>query len=52
MYMRNTYHRKGAPFELSLEDKKKLGLESLTGWCPEYLFQIHAKVLEPLVLYW
>ena len=52
MYMRNTYHRKGAPFELSVEDKKKLGLESLAGWCPEYLFQIHAKILEPLVLYW
>ncbi|GFN79075.1 regulator of G-protein signaling 22 [Plakobranchus ocellatus] len=52
MHMRNSYHRKGSPYELSAEDKKKLGLENLSSWCPEYLYQIHAKVLEPLVLYW
>ncbi|CAL1544272.1 unnamed protein product [Lymnaea stagnalis] len=52
MYMRERYYKKGSPFELSQEDKKKLGLENLASWCPKYLFQVHAKVLEPLVLYW
>uniref|UniRef100_A0A2C9JRT5 RGS domain-containing protein n=2 Tax=Biomphalaria glabrata TaxID=6526 RepID=A0A2C9JRT5_BIOGL len=52
LHMRDKYYKKGSPFELSQEDKKKLGLENLSSWCPKYLFQVHAKVLEPLVLYW
>ena len=52
MAMRSRYYKQGSPFELSSEDKSKLGLEPISRWVPEYLLQIQGRVLEPLILYW
>ncbi|BFY99466.1 hypothetical protein BsWGS_02506 [Bradybaena similaris] len=52
LHMRDKYYKKGAQFELSAENKRTLKLENLSQWTPEYLFQVQANVLEPLVLYW
>ncbi|CAG5132718.1 unnamed protein product, partial [Candidula unifasciata] len=52
LQMRDKYYKKGAQYELSAENKRKLKLENLSHWTPEYLLQVQAHVLEPLVLYW
>ncbi|XP_060077454.1 regulator of G-protein signaling 22-like [Ylistrum balloti] len=50
--MRELYHRPGAVFELTVEQKKNLGLSEPASWTLEKLQLIHNKIAEPLVLYW
>ncbi|XP_033738546.1 regulator of G-protein signaling 22-like isoform X2 [Pecten maximus] len=50
--MRELYHRPGAVYELTVEQKKSLGLSEPASWTLERLQLIHNKIAEPLVLYW
>ena len=50
--MREQYHKQGAPYELSFEQKQELGLIEPSSWSLEKLDKIQNKIAEPLVLYW
>ncbi|XP_062622308.1 regulator of G-protein signaling 22-like isoform X4 [Saccostrea cucullata] len=51
-YIREQYHKQGAPYELSFEQKQELGLVEPSSWTLEKLGKIQNKIAEPLVLYW
>lgn len=51
-HMREQYHKQGAPYELSFEQKQELGLIEPSSWSLEKLDKIQNKIAEPLVLYW
>ncbi|XP_056017621.1 regulator of G-protein signaling 22-like isoform X5 [Ostrea edulis] len=51
-YIREQYHKQGAPYELSYEQKQELGLVEPSSWNLEKLGNIQNKIAEPLVLYW
>lgn len=51
-HIREQYHKQGAPYELSFEQKQELGLIEPSSWNLEKLSDIQNKIAEPLVLYW
>ncbi|XP_069127158.1 regulator of G-protein signaling 22-like isoform X2 [Argopecten irradians] len=50
--MRELYHKPGAVYELTVEQKKSLGLSEPASWTLERLQLVHNKIAEPLILYW
>ncbi|OWF36346.1 Regulator of G-protein signaling 22 [Mizuhopecten yessoensis] len=50
--MRELYHRPGAVYELTVEQKKNLGLSEPASWTLAKLQLVHNKIAEPLILYW
>ncbi|KAL4236453.1 GTPase activator [Mactra antiquata] len=51
-WLREKYHKPGAEFELTVEQKSHLGLSEPSQWTIDKLMSVHNKIAEPLVLYW
>ena len=50
--LREKYHKPGAEFELTTEQKNHLGLVEPSSWTLDKMFDIQNDIAEPLVLYW
>ncbi|XP_053393937.1 regulator of G-protein signaling 22-like isoform X3 [Mercenaria mercenaria] len=51
-WLREKYHKPGAEFELTVEQKIQLGLSEPSAWTMDKLMMVHNQIAEPLVLYW
>ncbi|XP_060585737.1 regulator of G-protein signaling 22-like isoform X3 [Ruditapes philippinarum] len=51
-WLREKYHKPGAEFELTVEQKAQLGLSEPSAWTMDKLLAVHNQIAEPLVLYW
>ncbi|XP_052776517.1 regulator of G-protein signaling 22-like isoform X2 [Mya arenaria] len=51
-WLRERFHKPGAEFELSPEQKYQLGLHEPSAWTLDKLLNIQNLIAEPLVLYW
>ncbi|KAK3091838.1 hypothetical protein FSP39_023074, partial [Pinctada imbricata] len=52
IFLREQYHKPGAMYELSREQKNELGLVENVSWEVDKLLSVQSKIAEPLIIYW